>query len=127
MIFKTFYLSNRSHVLVDTGQPEGHVLARTGHQHVLGVELDALDGVAVVAVQDADLGAVLRVPDVDPAVGRAGNDELRVRTEAGLEGDVLRVEVAGERLERGSGEGVDQTDERAVCRHQDGLAIGTEL
>ena len=68
----------RSGLLLDGRQPERHVLARRRHHHVLGVELDAADGAGVIAVQDADLGAVLGVPDVDTAVRRARDDELRV-------------------------------------------------
>ena len=64
-------------VLLDAGEPERHVLAGGGHQHVLGVELDALHGARVVAVQHAHLRPVLRVPDVDPPVRRPRDDELQ--------------------------------------------------
>ena len=64
---------------------------------------------------------------MDPPVGRARNDELRVGREGGLEREALGVEVARERLQRGARERVDQADERPVRRDEDGLAIGTEL
>ena len=88
----------RSGVVVNTRQPERHVLARAGHQHVFGVELHALHRAGVVAVEDAHLGAVLGVPDVDAAVGRARDDKLRVRREGGLQGKVFGVEMTGEGL-----------------------------
>ena len=37
--------------------------------------------------------AVLAVPDVDSAVAGAGDDELRVRGEGGLQGELLGVQV----------------------------------
>ena len=87
-------------VFVDGWQPEGHVLAGRGHHHVLGVELDTPDWVGVVAVEDADLGPILRVPDVHPAVRRAGDDKLRVGRERGFQRDPLRVQVTRERPQR---------------------------
>lgn len=83
-------------VVVDAGQPEGHVLASRRHHHVLWVELNAPDGLRVVTVQHAHFGAVLSVPDVNPAVSGSRNDELRVRGERRLQGDVLGVQVTGE-------------------------------
>ena len=38
------------------------------YERYLGVELHALHGAGVVAVEDTDLGAVLSVPDVDSPV-----------------------------------------------------------
>ena len=83
-----------SGVLVHAGQPEGHVLTRRGHHHVLGVELHALHGAGVVAVEHADLGAVLSVPDVDAPVCWTGNNKLTVRRERGFQRDLLGVYVA---------------------------------
>ena len=81
-------------VLFDAGEPERHVLAGGGHQHVLGVELDALHGARVVAVQHAHLRPVLRVPDVDPPVRRPRDDELQGGGGDSIDilnlGDVLR-------------------------------------
>ena len=114
-------------VLLDAGEPERHVLAGGGHQHVLWIELDALYGARVIAVQHAHLRPVLRVPDVDPTVRRPRDDELRVGREGGLERQILRVEVSREGLQRRAGERVYQPDERPVRRDEDGLSVGTEL
>lgn len=81
----------------------------------------------MIAVKYADLLSVLRVPDVDPAVAAARDDELRVWGEGSLERELLGVEMTGERLERGSVVGVDQLDHRPIGRDQDGLPIGREL
>ena len=76
-VFSSFFVHcvAESGVLVDAGQPEGHVLAGGGHHHVLGVELDAADGLLVVAVQHAHLRAVLGVPDVDPGMERGRSSQ----------------------------------------------------
>ena len=42
-------------IFVCAGEPEAHQLAGGGHHHVPGAELDALDGVLVVAVQRTHL------------------------------------------------------------------------
>lgn len=42
--------------------------APRGHHQVTGVELDALDGPDVSAVEDADFEAGVGVPDVNAAV-----------------------------------------------------------
>ena len=55
-------------VVLDLGQPEDHLLTRAGKHHVLGVELDALDGFAVLRVEHGHLVAFLHVPDVNLAV-----------------------------------------------------------
>lgn len=55
-------------VVLDRGQPEGHVRTRGRQHHILGIELDALDRRRVVPTQDAHLVASVRVPDVYPAI-----------------------------------------------------------
>ena len=52
---------------------------------------------------------------------------LGVGREGCLEREALGVEVAGEGLQRGASEGVDQADERPVRRDEDRLAIRAEL
>lgn len=79
--------------LLDGGQPKGHIGAGRREHHVLGIELNTLYGSRMVAVQCAHLETVVRVPDVHATVGAAGEYELRVGTERGLDRYALVVEM----------------------------------
>lgn len=113
--------------ILDGGQPEWHGAARWRHHHVLGVKLNTLHWPRVVSVEDTHLLAVLAVPDVDSAVTGAGDDELRVRGEGGLQGELLGVQVTCECLKRCSIIWIYQFYNWAVSRDQDWFSIGGEF
>jgi len=125
--FRLPRLDHLPDLVIYVGEPEGHVGAGRGHHHVLRVEQHALDRALVISVQHADLLAVLRIPDVDPTVCRAADDELRVWGEGGLQGEVLGVEVASERLQCRAVVAIDEFDHGLVRRDEDGLAIWRKL
>ena len=81
--------------------------------HVLGVGPDALHGFHVVEVQHAHLGAVRGIQDVDVAVKRPGDDELRIGW-GGLQQQGHGVDLAHECLPAGPSEGINHVDELRV-------------
>lgn len=114
-------------VFVDGGQPEGHVGAGRREHHVLGIKLYTLDRGRVVAWQDANFVARISVPNMYSAVGGAAEDKLWIRAEARLDCNALVVEVSGERLHWCAMERVDQPDDAAVGRDQNGFSVAAEL
>lgn len=81
----------------------------------------------MIGVQNANLIARVGVPDVNAAVRRAAENELRIGTERRLYGYALVVQVARERLQGSAMEGVDQTDDRAVRADQNRFAVAGEF
>ena len=61
---------------IEVGEPEVEVCTSWGHHQVTGIELNALNRSNVTSVEDADLEASVGVPDMNSAVGRAGDHEL---------------------------------------------------
>lgn len=117
----------KSSVLIDTWQPKGHILARRGHHHVLGVELYASDGSGMVSIEYADFGAIFRIPNVDSAIGGPRDNKLTVGAKRGLQWDRFSVEMTSEGLEYCPGESVDQLDHASIGGNQNGFAVRTEL
>lgn len=115
------------HFILYRGQPKGHGTASWSHHHVLGVKLNTLHRTLVIAIEDTNLLAVLAVPDVDAAVAGAGDDELRVGGEGGLQGQLLGVEVTCECLKGCSIIWINQFYNWAVSRDQDWFSIGREF
>ena len=81
----------------------------------------------MVSVQNADLSAVFRVPDVNSAIGGARDDKLTVGGERSFQGDSFGVHVTGKRLEVRAGKGINQSDHASIGRNEDGFSIWAEL
>ena len=61
---------------IEVREPEVEMCTSWGHHQVTGIELNALNRSHVASVEDADLEAGVGVPDMNSAVGRAGDHEL---------------------------------------------------
>lgn len=88
-------------------QPKRHIRTSWSQHHVLGIELNALHGPWMIGIQNANFISGVGIPNVNPAIGRTAEDELRIGTERCLDGDSLVVQVSCESLQRCSVEGVD--------------------
>ncbi len=73
--------------------PEDHLLTRAGEHHVFRIELNALYRVRVLRVQHGHFVAFLHVPNVNLAVRRAAENELRVGRERRFQWNASRIRL----------------------------------
>ena len=62
-------------------------------------DLDTLHWILVVSIENTNLLTVFWVPNVNPAIAGAGDDELGVRRERSLKWKLFRVEMACKRMQ----------------------------
>ena len=109
------------------GQPKSHIGAGGGQHHVFGIEFHALHRVEVITSEHTNLMAGIGVPDMHSTITAAGEYELRIWTNAGLNGNALVIRIADEHWQRNPMKGIDRTYNRAIGTKQYGCAISRKL
>ena len=90
-------------------------------------DLDTLHWILVVSIENTNLLTVFWVPNVNPAIAGAGDDELGVRRERSLKWKLFRVEMACEGLKGGSVVWVNEFDHLSIGGDQNTFPVWGEL